>query len=94
MDRVTQQNAAMVEETTAASHSLASEAESLATSVSRFKVGEGQEPAAAAAAPARSPSRGESFAGRYAQAPRASARDGSAARKLEPAADAEGWEEF
>ena len=92
MDRVTQQNAAMVEETTAASHSLSSEAESLAASVSRFKVGAGQEAAAPAAV--RSPSRGDSFAGRHAQPPRATARDGSAARKLEPVADAEGWEEF
>jgi len=36
MDQVTQQNAAMVEETTAASHSLAREAESLAGMVNRF----------------------------------------------------------
>ena len=38
MDQVTQQNAAMVEQTTAASHSLASEAENLATVVNRFRV--------------------------------------------------------
>jgi methyl-accepting chemotaxis protein len=36
MDQVTQQNAAMVEETTAASHSLAREAEGLAGMVNRF----------------------------------------------------------
>ncbi len=40
MDQVTQQNAAMVEQSTAASHSLAQEAEALARSVSRFKTGE------------------------------------------------------
>ena len=48
MDQVTQQNAAMVEQSTAASHSLSQEAESLASSVSRFQLG-----AVAAAAPAR-----------------------------------------
>ena len=46
MDRVTQQNAAMVEQTTAASHALASEARLLAESVARFDIGH-----AAAAAP-------------------------------------------
>ena len=39
MDQVTQQNAAMVEQTTAASHSLSREAEALAQSVDRFNVG-------------------------------------------------------
>jgi methyl-accepting chemotaxis protein len=49
MDQVTQQNAAMVEQSTAASHALAQEAEQLGRLVSRFDVGEG-----AAAAPASS----------------------------------------
>ncbi len=39
MDQVTQQNAAMVEQSTAASHSLAQEAEALKSSVARFRVG-------------------------------------------------------
>jgi methyl-accepting chemotaxis protein len=39
MDRVTQQNAAMVEESTAASRSLADEARELSTIVGRFDVG-------------------------------------------------------
>ena len=39
MDRMTQQNAAMVEQTTAASHALASEARLLAESVARFDIG-------------------------------------------------------
>ncbi|UXT47762.1 HAMP domain-containing protein [Agrobacterium tumefaciens] len=39
MDQVTQRNAAMVEETSAATHKLSSEAEHLVTLVSRFKVG-------------------------------------------------------
>ena len=41
MDHVTQQNAAMAEETTAASHSLAQEAEKLATLLGQFKVDNG-----------------------------------------------------
>jgi methyl-accepting chemotaxis protein len=40
MDQVTQQNAAMVEETTAASHSLAGEAEQLAALIAYFQVGD------------------------------------------------------
>jgi methyl-accepting chemotaxis protein len=40
MDQVTQQNAAMVEESTAASHALAREAQDLARLIGRFKVGE------------------------------------------------------
>jgi methyl-accepting chemotaxis protein len=43
MDQVTQQNAAMVEEATAASHSLAREAEALARLVSQFQIGSGEE---------------------------------------------------
>ncbi|MDH4386176.1 MAG: methyl-accepting chemotaxis protein [Caulobacter sp.] len=41
MDQTTQQNAAMVEQSTAASQNLSQEAEELAALVSRFKVGEG-----------------------------------------------------
>jgi methyl-accepting chemotaxis protein len=40
MDQLTQQNAAMVEESTAASHSLAGEAEELARLVGRFRIGQ------------------------------------------------------
>ena len=39
MDQVTQQNAAMVEESTAASHALASEAENLAKLMGQFDLG-------------------------------------------------------
>jgi methyl-accepting chemotaxis protein len=49
MDQTTQQNAAMVEESTAASHALAGEAEALAEAVSRFRVGQAAPPAARAA---------------------------------------------
>jgi methyl-accepting chemotaxis protein len=45
MDQVTQQNAAMVEETTAAAANLRTEAHDLAGLVKRFKIGEGQAPA-------------------------------------------------
>jgi len=40
MDQVTQQNAAMVEQATAASHSLSGEAQELAHLVGQFKIGE------------------------------------------------------
>jgi methyl-accepting chemotaxis protein len=40
MDQVTQQNAAMVQQATAASHSLANEAEELARLVGQFRIGE------------------------------------------------------
>lgn len=42
MDQSTQQNAAMVEESTAASHSLAKEAEALFGQINQFNTGEGQ----------------------------------------------------
>jgi methyl-accepting chemotaxis protein len=44
MDLVTQQNAAMVEQATAASHSLTREAEALAGLVQRFDTGEDRAP--------------------------------------------------
>lgn len=52
MDKMTQQNAAMVEESTAAARSLAGEAEALADVVARFKLG-GEAPARRAVAPTR-----------------------------------------
>jgi len=57
MDQVTQQNAAMVEESTAASHSLASEAEALTKLVAQFRIGAAMDnatpPAVRKAPPAR-----------------------------------------
>ncbi len=96
MDQVTQQNAAMVEETSAATHKLSQEADSLAALVSHFKVGESNERNAAsrpalatpAAAPARSPARerlgavARAFSG------------GGAAMAMAPAAAGANWEEF
>jgi methyl-accepting chemotaxis protein len=54
MDQVTQQNAAMVEQSTAASHSLAREAEALATLLRRFQIGDEVE---TQSAPSRQPAR-------------------------------------
>jgi methyl-accepting chemotaxis protein len=44
LDQVTQQNAAMFEQTTAASHALTREAETLSSSMARFRTGLPQEP--------------------------------------------------
>ena len=81
MDRVTQQNAAMVEETTAAARSLAQGAERLAGLVARFDAGDGAG-AVHAATPASSPSRP---ARRIAAAPRPALAVGH---------DATDWSEF
>jgi methyl-accepting chemotaxis protein len=54
MDQVTQQNAAMVEEATAASHALTSEADTLARLISRFELGAARpQPAAETRVPAQ-----------------------------------------
>ncbi|MEO1780105.1 MAG: methyl-accepting chemotaxis protein, partial [Pseudomonadota bacterium] len=86
LDQVTQQNAAMFEETTAASHALMSEADALSAAVSRFALGESAH-AAPVAAPAPAPK------------PRAASVAsvaGSAALALadEAEIDTTGWEEF
>jgi methyl-accepting chemotaxis protein len=96
MDQVTQQNAAMVEQSTAASHSLAQEAQSLQASVARFKVGSAAQVAAAPArapAPAPAPSAPAKPAHRMVQALKTLGRGGAApAQQAAPAED--GWEEF
>jgi methyl-accepting chemotaxis protein len=91
MDQVTQQNAAMVEQSTAASHSLAQEAEELSRLVGRFQVGE-----AAAAAQARPAARAARPAQPVAQMKSVSshAGGGGALRKPEPSAETDSWEEF
>jgi methyl-accepting chemotaxis protein len=92
MDQMTQQNAAMVEESTAASHSLAQEAEKLASLIGQFTMGD--VPAAAPRPAARRPAP----AGRPAQRPvRAAARPmsrGNTALALAAEAAEESWEEF
>ncbi len=82
MDQVTQQNAAMVEESTAASHALSRETEELSSLVGRFQLGEGSAaPASARRAPARP----------VAQL-RTAGRGGAALRQPAPAGD--DWQEF
>ncbi|TPP12135.1 HAMP domain-containing protein [Rhizobium glycinendophyticum] len=94
MDQVTQQNAAMVEQTNAASHTLASDAENLSRLVGQFKMNLDQtahahvsEPAAAAAPARPSPARAliQKVAGTFNRTASASA-SGAAAK--------EHWEEF
>ncbi len=83
MDQVTQQNAAMVEESTAASHGLAREADELMRLIGGFKLGaEGKR--SAARPPPQAP------ATRVA-ALKTTGRGGAA---LKPAAEPAGWEEF
>lgn len=93
MDQVTQQNAAMVEESTAASHSLSQEAETLAGSVSRFQIGD---TAAHSATPV--PARPAQRPVHASSSPSAmvlkTVGRGGAARKYEPAPAEDGWEEF
>jgi methyl-accepting chemotaxis protein len=78
MDQVTQQNAAMVEESTAASHALAREAEDLTRLVDQFEVGDARAAPPAAAPPAPK------------VRPRVAVVGGTAARKVRP----DGWTEF
>ncbi len=103
MDQVTQQNAAMVEQSTAASHSLAQEAEALQTSVSQFKVGDTVHAAAPrsapkAASPARPGSASASGPGRsnhMAAALKTIGRGGAAPKvEVHQAEPSAGWEEF
>ncbi|WP_426040265.1 methyl-accepting chemotaxis protein [Brevundimonas sp. TWP2-3-4b1] len=89
MDQVTQQNAAMVEESTAASHSLSQEAATLANSVSRFQIG-----AVAEAPAARSAPRPQSRPANRPVAQMRTVGSGGAARKPQPVASEDGWEEF
>lgn len=89
LDHVTQQNAAMFEETTAASHALTSEADSLANAVAKFRLGasHGSAPRMGATTPVHVAQR----------APQAMpAVVGNNALKVEENAEpiATGWEEF
>ena len=94
MDQSTQQNAAMVEQSTAAAVSLGREADAMAELVGRFEVGASRHHAPAVRhdnvralqpAPPRAP-----------KAPRSSFSPGrsAAVRKVEPAREPDGWEEF
>ncbi|MBI1867647.1 MAG: HAMP domain-containing protein [Methylocystis sp.] len=91
MDQTTQKNAAMVEETTAASHNLRQEMEALVHSVASFQIGHGASAKTTTAAP-RQPAK-PSFA-----TPRPelkwSASGGGAVRKADAAPAQDDWEEF
>lgn len=90
MDKVTQQNAAMAEESTAASHTLAREADELTNLIGKFNVEDG--PAGGYTRPVRP----ESRTARQGQTVLRSISSGSAAMalKLEDALGQDGWEEF
>ncbi|MCC3244968.1 methyl-accepting chemotaxis protein [Methylocystis sp. WRRC1] len=85
MDHDTQKNAAMVEETTAATHSLKRETEDLVSSIASFRIAQG----------ASANSRVEKRPAQVAR-PALKTMGGRAAtaRKLETAADEENWAEF
>ena len=102
IDQVTQQNAAMVEESTAASHAMKAEAESLASLVAQFnaRVAEPATPARATKASAKTAPRtaGKPVARTPAKpgvrampVPRT---NGSAALAIEPRDPFEDWKEF
>jgi methyl-accepting chemotaxis protein len=86
MDQVTQQNAAMVEQATAASHALSSESEALARLIGRFDLGGGAAQAAPVHHRAHAPAQ-------TAVAMRTTGRGGAAPK---PAFEAEedAWDEF
>jgi methyl-accepting chemotaxis protein len=87
MDQVTQQNAAMVEQSTAASRALAQEAQDLGRLVAKFNLGAGGPAPAATAAKRSNPAQRTVLALKT-----VGGRVLSPARKPEPAN--EGWEEF
>ena len=82
MDKVTQQNAAMVEETTAASHQLAREAEALDELLSRFRISGDRKAPSSSSSPGR------------AAVKMSYTTDGNAAKKVSVPAEPDGWEEF
>jgi len=96
MDQVTQQNAAMVEESTAASHSLAQEAEELAQLVARFRLGHQAEAASAPRRPTAAAAGAQPQAARRAAPALKSVSSGSgqAAALMAQQPGDEGWEEF
>jgi methyl-accepting chemotaxis protein len=83
MDQMTQQNAAMVEQSTAASHALANQAGELDHLMEEFEIGEAGR--SRGQAPRRAPSTGPAPVRRVM---------GAAARKLEVVPAADSWEEF
>ena len=96
LDQVTQQNAAMFEQTSAASHSLNREAEALTATMGRFRTGTGApaRPAARSQAPARAPS----TPAPRAPAPKVAIASGGGRRltalAVKPAPSNDDWEDF
>ncbi len=88
MDQATQKNAAMVEETTAASHSLSSEAENLRRLLQQFRIGRATGPASAAPVARRAAPAVHTRAATTRPAPRI-AQGGQAVAISE-----DGWEDF
>jgi len=96
MDKVTQQNAAMVEESTAAAQTLQSETDELAQVVARFKTAKAGGNAAPAARPAPKPANRSGAVSRSSAKPVPQMRttgSGGAAQKAAAPAE-ESWEEF
>ena len=97
MDHVTKQNAAMMEETTAAGHSLAQEAGNLASLIGQFQVGTTVVPARRRGPPSRSRQRIRQARGpcghqrSMGSGQRAAA---ATARKPAPEAAADSWQDF
>ena len=89
MDQMTQQNAAMVDESTAASRTMLAEAEQLSSLLGRFKMNDGGKilDLARAKVAQKAPARSTAFSG-------AAASQGAALRKLQPAQAEESWDEF
>ena len=83
MDQMTQQNAAMVEQSTAASHALAHQAGELDALMDEFEIGE--------AGRVRAPAQHRATRSGPARGPISM---GATARKLEVVPNADGWEEF
>lgn len=102
LDHVTQQNAAMFEETTAASHALTSEADALVNAVSRFKI-EGTQVSKRTSS-TNKPATGSTMKATMSPAPVAkpspkpaasvAMTDQNAALDMSAEVDADGWEEF
>ena len=89
MDQVVQQNAAMVEEATAATHSLKNEAKSLADMVARFRVSQGPAAATTPSRPAARPAPPMVSKAKPASRPSAPVSHGNTALAV-----SEDWEEF
>lgn len=93
LDQVTQQNAAMVEETTAASHNLTAETGTLAATLSRFKMDLGRASRPALSAP-RAPARPRPASPARVAAPVAPAAPTPPTLSIPTSSSDAGWEEF